>query len=135
MLLKGHLFAPAWPTIARFVDRIVRIGDRLYLYRAGRCVVLRVPGSARSDLSQIYLPLAASLRSLGDVVRYDASARVVDIRTPSAVLVAAGAVAAPPLPRVIFPARVPPTPRPIWNGIPLPRRTPLPVAAPSAPPR
>ncbi|NNM99074.1 MAG: hypothetical protein HKL91_04680 [Candidatus Eremiobacteraeota bacterium] len=134
VLRSGHLYAPAWPVVAEFVDRIIRVGDRLYIYRGGRCVVVRVPRSAHRTLAQLYLPLAATLRPLGDEVRYAAAVRTVDIRTPIAALTPRLPEQPNPLPRVVFAPRVAPTPRPHWSGIPLPRRTPLPALAPSAPP-
>ena len=134
VLRSGHFYAPAWPVVAAFVDRIIRVGNRLFIYRNGRCVVIRVPRSAHRPLGQLYLPLASTLRPLGDEVRYAAATRTVEIRTPLAELAQRLPEQPNPLPHVVFAPRVPPTPRPHWNGIPLPRRTPLPAIAPSAPP-
>ena len=134
LLRKGHLYAPAWPVVAAFVDRIVRVGDRLYIYRSGRCVVVRVPHSTDRTLAELYLPLAATLRPLGDAVSYASPTRTVEVRTPQPILATQLPRQPNPMPRTVFVPRPAATPRPHWNGVPLPRRTPLPAIAPSAPP-
>lgn len=135
-MLRGHILAPMDPFVVRVATRIEYVAGAMIIARGSRSVAVRF--AARRDpgaLQGTFVEIAPVLRALGEVVRYDARSRVLDIRSPAQSAIVSptpfdpGAREAPPA-AVFTPVPVP-TPRPVFTGKPLPRRTPLPVALPS----
>jgi hypothetical protein len=130
-LSGGRVFAAVSPLLTQLADRIWFEDDELVFERAGR--LIRIHVESQGDLSSTFVPLAAVLRGLGESLQYDRGARRVEIRThppliasptpfnPSGPSVAPSAVFTP------MPIQ---TPRPVWSGSALPRRTPLPLPPP-----
>ena len=143
-LVGGTVAVPLDPYIRGLADRIVvdpvrgtitlarsnasldlRLGERAARTENG---VLTLPIAPYVRDGTTYIPLAAVARALGDVVSYDARARVVSIVSPAPAPVATMTpyVVQSPLanPVATFtPQPPPPTPRPTVSGIPQPRRT------------
>lgn len=133
-VVDGRVYAPL-SLVRVLVDRMWFEGGAVVVERAGRRA--HVPLSLRfsRDAEGAIVALGPLLRALGDDVRYDARARVLDVRAPTAIpVVPATPYAGRPIPaRAVFTPEPVPTPRPTWSGSPLPRRTPLPAPAPTAP--
>ncbi len=129
----GRTYAPLAPYVTRVADRLG--------YRAGTVVIDRGARYARVALRSVtpdaldrqYVAIAPILRALGESVRYDPKAHVVYVCSRQAVSVATpppfDPLAAQVAPRVVFTPAPVPTPRPIWRGPALPRRTPRPYPA------
>ena len=121
--------------VARFADRVDTAPDGTVTARRGElaCVARPVPGT-----DPALVAVAPMARCLGGHVAWDGATKTlmvafdgpVDVRTlppydPSAPRVA---------PATVFtPEPAPPTPRVVATGSPHPRRTPIPVTAPTAP--
>ncbi len=130
----GRVFAPVRPYVTAMSDRTWYEGDRLAIARDGHVVYVVMRPSVPEALSGTYVPLAAVARELGAQVEYGRGRLV--IRTAPRVTV--GAPTPVPgralvEPRIVFTAAPIPTPKPVWSGPPLPRRTPLPYASPAPP--
>jgi len=131
----GHVFAPLRPFVTRVADRMWYEGDTLVIAREGHEVRIRLRPRTPDALDRTYVPLAAVLRDLGVTVSYESRrfqihlARTV-LATPSPFNAALPSVA----PRAVFTPVPAQTPRPIWTGSALPRRTPLPVTVPTPTP-
>jgi hypothetical protein len=127
----GRVYAPVAPLITRLADRIWFEGDTLVVERDGRSVRVRLAPSPGQRFDAAYVPAGATLRALGASVRYDASRHRLLVSTPMRGGVASPTpfdAAAPEVaPSAVFTTVPPPTPRPVWSGSPLPRRTPLPA--------
>jgi hypothetical protein len=123
----GRVFAPVRPFVTALSDRTWIDGNRLEIVRDGRrvSVLLRDRAADRA-----YVPLAEIARELGARVEYCKGQ--LDIRTaPRAAITAPTPLPAAALvsPRNVFTPMPLPTPKPVWSGPALPRRTPLPYAS------
>lgn len=127
---KGRVFAPVSPYLTRIADRLWYEGDTLVIERNGRTAHVLLPSRAPDALETVYVAVAPVLRSLGISVTYDAQLHRLDVEEPSDVEIVTPApfdASAPEAsPRPVFTPTAPPTARPAWNGLPVPRRTPLP---------
>ncbi len=129
----GRVYAPLRPFVTGIADAMWFDGDSLVIVRDGRSVIVRIPSREPDALDHAYVPLAPILRSLGEIVEYQPSGRVV-VRSPYPPVVATPTPFDPAVPSampsaVFTPAAVA-TPRPVWTGSPLPRRTPIPYPTP-----
>lgn len=127
----GRVFAPVRPFVTALSDRAWVDGDRLEIQRDGRRVSVILRGASAE---RTYVPIAAIARELGARVEYRTGE--LDIRTtPRAAVTAPTPLPAAALvsPRDVFTPAPLPTPKVLWTGPALPRRTPLPY--PSYPPR
>lgn len=123
----GRVYVAAGPLLQRVAQRMWVDGASLVVECGGRRVRVPVAGERAGNPSGWYVAAGPLLRALGDGVRYRSG--TLDIRTrefgavvfPTPFRAIPGTVARP----VFTPERVP-TPRPTWEGPPLPRRTPLP---------
>ncbi|HVA27031.1 MAG TPA: hypothetical protein VNF68_02560 [Candidatus Baltobacteraceae bacterium] len=128
----GHVYAPVQPYATALADRTWYDGNRLVITRDGRTVYVIVRMRV-GELDSDYVPLAALVRELGERSAYRHGE--LDIQTaPRAAIsyptpIPNGALIGP---RVVFTPTPVATPRPVWNGPALPRRTPLPYASPLA---
>lgn len=121
---SGRVFAPVRPFVTALSDRTWIEGNRLEIVRDGRRVSV-VLGAGSSD--RAYVPLAAIARDLGAHVEYRNGE--LEIRTePREAIEAPTPAAALASPRDVFTPMPVATPKPVWNGPALPRRTPLPYA-------
>ena len=131
---RGRVFAPVSPLLTRVVDRLWFDGqhDGARARRAARSRAL--PPAAAARLENAYVMVGPVLRELGIAVRYEAAGQRLSVSTPGH-----GAVASPTpfnpaaptvAPSAVFTPAEPSTPRPLWTGSPLPRRTPLPHPPP-----
>ncbi|HVN68845.1 MAG TPA: hypothetical protein VMU38_04210 [Candidatus Binatia bacterium] len=134
---NGRVYATASPLLTRVADRFWLDGATLVLERGERRVRVALPPSLAGQLDAAYVAAGPPLRALGASVRYDAGARRLTVSTSTR-----GAIASPTpfdpaapsvAPNAVFTPMESPTPRPIWTGSPMPRRTPLPLA-PARPP-
>jgi hypothetical protein len=133
-LSGGHVYVPVAPLLTRLADRLWIEGDTLVVQRGGRRVRIRLDPIYRAELRGAYVPAAATLRALGATVSYDGDAHRLNVTvrvlavvaTPTPFNAAAPSVA----PSVVFTPVPPSTPRPIWTGSPMPRRTALPFPPP-----
>ena len=127
----GRVIAPVRPYVTAMSDRSWYEGNRLAIARDGHVVYVVIGTGAADAPSGAYVPLAAVARELG--ARVDYRPGELDIRTaPRPAVSAPTPVPAAELisPRATFTASPIPTPRPVWSGPALPRRTPLPYASP-----
>ena len=132
---RGHILAPVDPFVTRLATRIEYAGGAMIVVRGERSIVVRLKTRHRPEqLQTTFVEIAPLLRALGEVVRYDAQARVLDIRSATAVAIVSPTPFNPNLreatPGPVFTPTPVPTPRPVFTGKPLPRRTPLPVVLP-----
>lgn len=132
----GRVFAPVDPMITRLADRIWFDGeDTLVIERAGRVVRVHLAPRERTELDATYVPIGPVLRALGDSVRYEPKGRRVEVRTPPKIVTSPtpfNPLVPSVAPSAVFTPAESPTPRPVWTGSPLPRRTPWPVPPPRA---
>jgi hypothetical protein len=125
------VYAPVSPLLRLVADRVWLQDGALLVERDGHRV--RVPFAFRiaGDLDASYVAVGPLLRALGDSVRYRKRGRCLDVRTPALAAVAsptpfdASRPSGPP--RAVFTPEATSSPRPVWSGSPLPRRTPLPL--------
>jgi hypothetical protein len=135
--VNGRIVAPLHPFVTGIADRLWFEGNSLVIVRDGRTV--RIPGVRRAPdaFDHAYIPLASILRALGVRVTYTPERHRVDISLREETVVATpepfDPVAPTVAPRVVFTPTPQTTPRPVWSGSPLPRRTPLPFASPTTP--
>lgn len=132
-LARGRVLGPVDPFLTGVADRIAYKGGFAIFTRQGRVVRVRLDVRPPGGLSQTYVALVPVLRGLGEVVRLDPVRGTLDVRTPGRNAVATAgpydARASQVAPRVVFTPTPVPTERPIWNGTPRPRRTPIPLHA------
>ena len=130
----GRIYAPVAPFLTGIVERFDYEGDTLVLQRGGRTIRMRVARVAPDALDRTYIAIAPALRSLGVHVRYDARRRTLELSAPEDREIATPApfnLHAPQVtPRVVFTPEPISTPRPVWRGPAVPRRTPLPLFEP-----
>ncbi|MGH7707556.1 MAG: hypothetical protein ACREM8_06530 [Vulcanimicrobiaceae bacterium] len=146
-LFADRVFTPAAPFLTAIAARIVPDmpagGGIVIVHRDSRIRVLVQRGtptirpavaggaSAYRRGGETFVPLGELARLLGESVRYDPRARILEIWTGAPQPVARMTPYRPHLPVApfapTFPAHVTPTPRPVVTGIPTPRRTPVSV--------
>ncbi|MDE2483092.1 MAG: hypothetical protein KGN02_13000 [bacterium] len=131
----GRVVGPLMPFVTAVSDRIRIVGNRIVIERDGHRVLVPIAAGAPRSLDRLYVPLAPVLRDLGLDVRF--GRRTLDVTLPPPVALGTPSpypVGWPTLaPHAVFTPMVTPTPRPIWTGSPLPRRTPLPFVQASPP--
>jgi len=129
-LAGGRIFAPIAPLLTRLGDRAWLEGSTLVIQRAGRTVRIDLSGNASGRLDAVDVPVGPALRALGLAVRYDRARNALLVTVSRRAVVASPTPFDPAAPSVapsaVFTPLVPPTPRPVWTGSPLPRRTALP---------
>lgn len=129
-LAEGRVFAPIAPLLTRLGDRAWFEGGTLVVEHGGRTVRIALNGDALGRLDAVYVPVGPALRQLGFDVRYDAARNALVITVSRRAVVASPTPFDPAAPSVapsaVFTPLEPPTPRPVWTGSPLPRRTALP---------
>ncbi|MBV8530893.1 MAG: hypothetical protein JO104_06215 [Candidatus Eremiobacteraeota bacterium] len=133
VLAHGRVLVPVSPLLTRAADRLWFDGDTLVLERAGRRVRVRMAAASVTQLDSAYVAAGPVLRALGVPVRYDPMMhRLVVSTPPQAVGSPTPFNAALPsvVPTAVFTPPQQATPRPIWTGSPLPRRTALPLPPP-----
>jgi hypothetical protein len=134
-LSEGRVFAAVAPLMTDLADRVRWEGATLVIERGGRDVRVRLPNTAANELDAAYLPAAPVLRALGATVRYEPATRrlIVSIayRRVPASPTPFNAVAPQVSPGAVFTPSPAPTPKPLWTGSPLPRRTALPLPPPA----
>jgi hypothetical protein len=122
----GRTYAPLDPFVTRLADRIWYDGRTLTIERGARVVRLWFGRKPRVVL------LGAVVRGLGGSITYgDHRVDVQFPREPIATPSPFDSAFANTSPRVVFTPEPSPTVRPVWSGPPLPRRTPIPVPAPT----
>ncbi|HEY9085731.1 MAG TPA: hypothetical protein VIN40_07335 [Candidatus Tyrphobacter sp.] len=131
----GRTYAPLAPYVTRIADRLWYEGNTVVIERGARRVRLRLASVAPDALDREYVAIAPVLRGLGASVGYDARARTVDVVSAPGHEIATPAPFDPNAPqvapRVIFTPVPIPTPRAVWHGPAIPRRTPLPFPEPT----
>ena len=132
-LTRGRVLGPVDPFLTRVADRIAYVGGFAIFTRGDRNVRVRLTARPPSGLSQTYVALVPLLRALGERVRWNAANDTLEVRTPESREIGApdayDAGARQVAPRAVFTPTPVPTDRPIWNGTPRPRRTPIPLRA------
>lgn len=121
---------PVRPYVTALADRTWFVGDSLVIVRNGKMVVIRLRPSTPDALDRVYVPLAAVARDLGAAVEFRNGE--IQIRTaPRSVVLTPSPIPSAELaaPRAVFTPIPSSTPRPVWTGPALPRRTPLPYAS------
>ena len=132
----ARVYAPVRPLLTRLADRLWYDGENLVIERDGRRARVRIrAGAFPGQLDGVYVMVGPVLQALGATVRFDAAARRLFVNvSPRAILASPTPfnAAVPSIaPSAIFTPAMPATPRPIWTGSPLPRRTALPVPPPN----
>ncbi len=127
----GRVFAPIDPFLTAVVDHIGYDRTAMIVTRGDRFaqIPLARPPSP-GELRTTYVAVAPILRTLGETVHYDPVRRELDIETPErTVALPTPFNAAVPRaePTAVFTPTPAVTPRPVFSGPPLPRRTPVPV--------
>ena len=132
-LARGRVLGPVDPFLTGVADRIAYAGGFAIFTRGGRNVRVRMSAGPPAGLAQTYVALVPLLRALGERVDLDAARGTLDVRTPGRAEVGVDRAFDPRArqapPRAIFTPAPVPTDRPIWNGTPRPRRTPIPLRA------
>ena len=130
----GRVYVPVAPLLTHLADRIWFQGDTLVVQRGERRVRILLEPRYRAQLRAAYVPAAATLRALGAMPAYDGAqhrldvtvSRLAVIATPTPFNAALPSIA----PSAVFTPQMPTTPRPVWTGTPMPRRTALPFPPP-----
>ncbi len=119
-LQNGLVVAPIVPFAQAIATQIDALGQGRYrVTGGGRSVVVRADARGVVALGRL-------ARALGERVSYDARRRALAIELPVAPLGAPRfSPAIPPGPYATFAPVTAPTPRPVIDGIPVPRRTPI----------
>jgi hypothetical protein len=130
-LVEGRVFTALSPLLTGVADRFRWEGDTLVIERGERNVRVRLSGASAAGFDAQYVPAAPVLRALGATVRYDPVSRRLFVTLAQRVVPASPTPFDPAL-RQVSPAEVftpspATTPRPIWTGSPMPRRTALPL--------
>lgn len=125
-LADGRVYAPVSPLLTRLADRLWIDGTTLIVERGARRV--RVP------LLGDYVMIGPVLRAIGAPAQYDPATSRLTVFTPPRSVVNTPTPFDPAAPHAaptaVFTPLEPATPRPVWSGSPLPRRTPLPRPPP-----
>jgi hypothetical protein len=133
-LSGGRVYVPVAPLLTRLADRLWFEGDTLVVQRGERSVRIRLEPLYRWELRGAYVPAGATLRALGATVAYDGAERRLDVTVPVSTIVATptpfNAAVPSVAPSAVFTPLTPSTPRPLWTGSPMPRRTALPFPPP-----
>jgi len=119
-LRNGLVVAPIVPFAQAIATRIDALGDgRFRITGGGRSVVVRADARGVVALGRL-------ARALGERVSYNARHRTLAIELPVEPLRAPRFwPSIPPGPYATFAPVAEPTPRPVIDGIPVPRRTPI----------
>jgi hypothetical protein len=129
--IEGRVYAPVSPLLTRLADRVWFEGRELIIERDGRRIRVKSLPADPTALDGVVVAAGPVLRALGASVQYDPRLHRLVVR-----LASHGTVASPTpfdarapevVPNAVFTPLISPTPRPIWTGTPLPRRTALPV--------
>lgn len=128
----ARVYAPVRPLLTRLADRLWYDGQSLVIERGGKQARVRIgAGTFPGQLDGVYVMVAPVLRALGAAVRYDAADRRLVVNVSQRAILASPTPFNPAIPSIapsaVFTPSIPRTPRPIWTGSPLPRRTALPV--------
>jgi hypothetical protein len=130
----GRVYVPVAPLLTRLADRLWLDGDILVVQRGERSVRIRLEPIYQAELRGAYVPAAATLRALGATVTYDGAEHRLNVTVPVSAVVATPTPFNPAAPSVapnaVFTPVPPATPRPLWTGSPMPRRTALPFPPP-----
>jgi hypothetical protein len=130
-----RVYAPIAPLLTRLADRFWFDGDTLIVERGDRRVRIRLAPRYRGELNGAYVPAGPTLRALGARVRYDGATHRLMVTVTARAVVASPTpfnASAPSLaPSEVFTPTPPSTPRPVWTGSPMPRRTGLPFPPPA----
>jgi len=130
----GRVFMPVATVLHNLADRAWFEGGAVVAARNGREARIPIGRTGPGALETTFVSVAPLARALGDSVAYDAIAHRLEIRTAPGLPVASptpfGASAVPIPASTVFTPVPPATPRPIWSGPALPRRTPLPNPPP-----
>lgn len=131
---NGRVFAPVDPLLTQLADRLWFEGDTLVVQRGDRRVRVRIAGGPAAPLDGAYVAAGPVLQDLGIAARYDAATRRLLVRVGERETVASptpfNAAVPAVVPSAVFTPPPTPTPRPVWTGSPLPRRTALPLPPP-----
>jgi hypothetical protein len=130
----GRVYAPVSPLLTRLADRVWSHGDTLVIQRGDVRVRVVLAPTLPGQLGGDFVAVGPVLRALGASVRYDPAARRLIVRVPPRSTIASPTPFNPNAPSVrpsaVFTPPESATPRPVWTGSPLPRRTPLAASAP-----
>ncbi len=128
-LRAGRVQAPVAPYLTRIADHIGYAGGMMILRRGTAEVRIRTGTYDPKSLPALYIPVAAVLRGLGARVTYDSGRRILEIRIRASDAVQIMSPYPPRAPAArpttVFTPEPVPTPRPIYTGVPHPRRTPV----------
>ncbi len=136
-VVGNRVYAPASPLLSQLADRMWLHGDLLTIIRGTKLVRVRIAAGDSAQLDTAFVAVGPVLRAFGADVRYEAARRRLDVSFVRRASVASPTPfdpAAPSAaPSAVFTPLAAPTPRPVWTGSPLPRRTPLPLPPPLRP--
>jgi hypothetical protein len=124
----GRVYAPVSPLLRGLADAVWWEGSVLVIRRGDRQLRVKVPSGNWASLQTSFVPIGPMLQFLGDTVTYDSHKHRLDVRTaaPRPVESPTPYRAIEQAPQPVFTPVSPVTPKPVWSGSPLPRRTPLP---------
>jgi hypothetical protein len=127
---EGRVYAPLSPLVTRLADRVWFDGPDAIIQRDGHRIRVKSAAVDPAALHGVYVAVGPVLRALGATVRYEPSGHRLAVQLAEHTVVALPTSFNPrepsPMPTAVFTPAVVPTPRPIWTGSPLPRRTGLP---------
>lgn len=125
----GRVFAPVDPVLTGLADRLWYDGNVLVIERGARRIGVRLAAAYIGELDTDYVAVGPALRTLGAVVSWEERTHELRVRVAPQAGVATPTPFDAALPSVppneVFTPAPPQTPRPLWTGSPLPRRTPL----------
>jgi hypothetical protein len=125
----GRVYAPVSPLLRGLADAVWWDGATLVIRRGNRQLRVVLPSGNWASQQTSFVPVGPMLRFLGDAVTYNARTRRLDVRTAPAEPFESPTPYQPieQVPQPVFTPMRSPTPKPVWSGSPLPRRTPLPA--------
>jgi hypothetical protein len=133
-VVDGRVFAPVDPLLTRLADRLWFEGDTLVVQRGSRRVRVPLAGGTAAALDGAYVAAGPVLQRLGVAARYDAATHRLLVRVGEREVVASptpfNATVPSVMPNAVFTPSSAATPRPVWTGSPMPRRTALPFPPP-----
>ncbi len=133
-LAGGRVFAPVAPLLTGLVDRLWLEGDTLVVERGDRRIRIRLVPPLGAPLDATYVAAGPVLRALGASVHYEAKERRLVVAISARDVVTSPTPFNPSVPSVapttVFTPAPLSTPRPVWSGLPYPRRTALPFPPP-----